>query len=119
MIVTKRWVLRGRLLIELLKQLCVVLKMKLQPILEEPEKEYFNYERKEMSPNVLINTPQKDLVHIVIDHPSGQPSSECWITDDGQAHYDFEEAYARMLKLRKHNSNVIRIDSYIQKREDD
>tara|TARA_B100001142_G_scaffold38356_2_gene33670 strand:- start:2906 stop:3268 length:363 start_codon:yes stop_codon:yes gene_type:complete len=104
-----RLLLRGLLLIELLKQLCVVLKTRVPQILAEPESEYYNYERKEMSATVYINTPQDDLVHIVIDHPSGQPSSECWITDDGQAHYDFKEAQARMRRLRKEQDNVIQL----------
>ncbi len=62
-----------------------------------------------MSATVYINTPQDDLVHIIIHHPSGQPSSECWITSDGQAHYEFKEAQTRMQKLRKEEDNVIQL----------
>lgn len=65
MIVTKRWVLLGPLLIRLLKQLCVGLRKKMQPVLEEPENVFSNYERKEMTNEHQTLDGIHDVAHLL------------------------------------------------------
>ena len=65
MTVIKHWKLHGRSLTEHLKRHYAGLRMRMQPILEEQPKGFFDYERKDMPELMKVLDEAYDIVHML------------------------------------------------------